>query len=128
MSKVSIEKYLELEQDLRRYSKVLKQAKEVMLDQDITLYPIFILHQQQLEMGVSVLEAGDQTGKWSVQASSLEEFVVKNIINEDKIPEFRKVYLSHDHHICIFVLSDLGAQFIFFPEEGELYKEYGTLN
>jgi hypothetical protein len=128
MAKVKIEKYLQLEQDLQRYRKALKQAKEIMLDQEITLFPIFILHQQQLEMGVPLIASGEKTGLWSVHASSLEEFVVKNIILEEKLLEFKKVYASHDHHFCLFVLSELGAQFIFFPEEGEIYKEYGTLN
>lgn len=128
MAKVSIEKYLQLEQDLRRYRKALKQAQDIMLDQEITLFPIFILHQQQLEMGVPLIEAGDTTGLWSIHASSLEEFVLKSIIHEDKLIEFKKVYNSHDHHFCLFVISELGAQFIFFPMEGELYQEYGTLN
>ncbi len=128
MAKVSIEKYLQLEQDLRRYRKALKQALEIMLELEISLYPIFILHQEILEMGVPLIEAGETTGIWSVHASSLEEFVTKNIISEDKLLEFKKVYTSHEHHFCLFVLSELGAQFIFFPEEGELYQDYGTLN
>lgn len=128
MSKVDIEKFLQLEQDLRRYRKALREAREIMLDQEVSLYPIFILHQQELEMGIPLIEAGNENGLWSVHASSLEEFVIKNIILEDRIEEFRKVYNSHDHHFCIFVLSELGAQFIFFPIEGELYKDYGTLN
>lgn len=128
MSKAKVEKFLQLEQDLRRYRKALKQALEVMLDQEITSYPIFILHQQQLAMGVPVIEAPEASGEWSVHASSLEEFVLKNLIQQEKLEEFRKVYESHAGHICLFVLSELGAQFIFLPEEGELYKPYGTLN
>ncbi|MEP7196655.1 MAG: hypothetical protein ABI851_09050 [Saprospiraceae bacterium] len=128
MAKVNIDKYLQLEQDLRRYRKALKQAYDVMMDQEITYFPIFVLHQEQLEMGVPLIEAGPTTGLWSIHASSLEEFVLKSLIHDDKVSEFRKVYQSHDHHFCIFVISELGAQFIFFPMEGELYQEYGTLN
>ena len=128
MSKVNVEKFLELEQDLRRYRKALAQAREVMQDQEITEFPIFILHQQQLSMGVPVIEAGETTGQWSVHASSLEEFVLKSIILEDKVAEFKKLYLDHEHHFCLFVLSELGAQIIFFPEEEALHKSYGTLN
>ncbi len=128
MSKVDIEKYLQLEQDLRRYRKALNEAREIMLDQEITHYPIFVMHQQEIALGVPVIEAGVNVGLWSINASSMEEFALKNILLDDKLNEFRKVYNSHDHHLCIFVLSELGAQFIFFPIEGELHKDYGTLN
>lgn len=126
--KPAIEKYLQLEEDLKRYRKALNQAQEIMLDQELTNYPIFILHQQELEMGVQLIEAGPQTGVWSVQASSLEEFCVKNLIEDDKVTEFQNVYHQHPDHLCLFVLSELGAQFIFYPRNEQLYQPYGTLN
>ncbi len=122
------DKYLQLEDDLRRYRKALNNALDIMLDQEISNYPIFVLHQQELAMGVSVIEAGDQTGVWSVNASSLEEFALKEIIESAKIEEFKKVYKSHTDSFCLFVLSELGAQFIFYPRTDHLYTEYGNLN
>ncbi|MBK7231201.1 MAG: hypothetical protein IPH93_02720 [Saprospiraceae bacterium] len=128
MEKPSIQKYLALEEDLRRYRKAMNEAMEIMLDQEVSLYPIFIMHQQNLEMGVPLIEASEKTGIWSVQASSLEEFVVKNILFTDKIDEFKTLYKKHERHLCLFVLSELGAQFIFYPRQEEIYKEYGSLN
>lgn len=128
MSKVNFEKYLQLEQDLRRYRKAIREAREIIMDQEITHYPIFILHQQQLDMGIPIIEAENNAGLWTVHASSIEEFVIKSILLDSKIEEFKKVYNSHDHHFCIFVISELGAQFIFFPDQDEIYKEYGSLN
>ncbi len=125
---VDFEKYLQLEDDLRRYRKALNEALVIMLDQEVSKYPIFIIHQQELEMGVKLIEAGPETGIWSVHASSLEEFVVKSLIEEDKISEFQKIYKSHSNHFCIFVLSELGAQFIYYPRTDQLYTEYGNLN
>ena len=46
---VDFEKYLQLEDDLRRYRKALNEALEIMLDQEVSNYPIFIIHQQELE-------------------------------------------------------------------------------
>ncbi len=126
--KGSIEKYLQLEDDLRRYRKALNDAIEIILDQELTHYPIFILHQQELEMGVKLIEAGPNTGLWSVHASSLEEFVMKSIIEQEKVKDFQKVYKEHKEHFCLFVLSELGAQFIFFPRHEHLNKAYGNLN
>ncbi|HEX5625857.1 MAG TPA: hypothetical protein VFX48_07565 [Saprospiraceae bacterium] len=125
---VSFEKYLQLEEDLRRYRKALNEALEIILDQEISNYPVFIVHQQELDMGVPVIEAGPQTGIWSVHASSLEEFVVKQLIGPEKVADFQQVYKSHPDQFCLFVLSELGAQFIFYPRQDQLYKEYGNLN
>jgi hypothetical protein len=122
------EKYLELEDDLRRYRKALNQALDIMLDQEITNYPIFILHQQELDMGVPIIEANEKTGVWSVHASSLEEFALKGLIDPEKIPDFQKNYRDHTDSFCLFVLSELGAQFIFYPRADHLYTEYGNLN
>jgi hypothetical protein len=122
------EKYLELEDDLRRYRKALNQALDIMLDQEITNYPIFILHQQELDMGVPIIEANEKTGVWSVHASSLEEFALKGLIDPEKIPDFQKNYKDHTDSFCLFVLSELGAQFIFYPRTDHLYTEYGNLN
>ena len=54
--------------------------------------------------------------------------MVKNLIDSDKIPDFQKLFKEHNHHFCLFVLSELGAQFIFYPRDKEIYKEYGNLN
>lgn len=128
MNKPSIDKYLALEEDLRRYRKAMNEALDIMLDQEVSLYPIFIMHQQNLEMGVPLIEASDKTGLWSVHASSLEEFVIKNIVHENKIAEFQNLYKKHERHLCLFVLSELGAQFIFYPRQEEIFREYGNLN
>ena len=122
------EKYLELEDDLRRYRKALNQALDIMLDQEISNYPIFILHQQELAMGVPLIEASEKTGVWTVHASSLEEFATKGLIVPEKIPDFQKNYKDHTDSFCLFVLSELGAQFIFYPRTDHLYTEYGNLN
>ncbi|MBP9208678.1 MAG: hypothetical protein KBF37_00020 [Saprospiraceae bacterium] len=124
----AIGKYLQLEEDLKRYRKALNGALDIMLDQEVTNYPIFILHQQELAMGVKLIDAGEGPGNWSVHASSLEEFSLKNLIEPDKIDAFRELYKQHDHHFCLFVLSELGAQFIFYPRGEQLYTAYGNLN
>ncbi|MBP8726077.1 MAG: hypothetical protein KBH75_08715, partial [Saprospiraceae bacterium] len=85
----AIGKYLQLEEDLKRYRKALNGALDIMLDQEVTNYPIFILHQQELAMGVKLIDAGEGPGNWSVHASSLEEFSLKNLIEPDKIDAFR---------------------------------------
>jgi hypothetical protein len=48
-------------------------------------------------------------------ASHLEEFAIKQIIAEDKIDSFRKVYKEHLDELCIFVMTENSGDFVFLP-------------
>ncbi len=108
------DQFLALQQQLQPYKKILAQAADVILDENVSKYPIFIIHQQELNMGVSLVEAGEKI-KWSVNASTLEEFVTKELIFMEKAQDFISTYKNPEENLCLFVLSELGAQFIFIP-------------
>ena len=91
------------------------KASESIRNQEISKYPIFILHQHDLEIGIPLVE--DHT-IWKIHASSLEEFVSKQIVEEQKVDSFRTIYKNPDQYFCFFVLSELGANFIFTPIKG----------
>ena len=110
------ESYIVLEHELDTYRKIMTQAAVVILDQDVSKYPIMVAHQQELELGMPIFKREENKGsKWSIHASSLEEFVSKQIVYPDKIEEFKSNYKSIDSSVCVFVLSELGAEFIFLP-------------
>lgn len=105
-------KFIEFEKELEPYKKVMAVASDAIRDQDISKYPIFVVHQHSLEIGISILSE-DEPHPWSIQASSLEEFVSKQIVEKDKVDSFREVYKSPDEYFCVFIVSELGAKFIF---------------
>ncbi len=105
-----------LEKELEPYAGLLSQAAQTIIDADVSLYPIFVVHQHEMDMGILLIAKEAFDGNWSVNASSLEEFVTKNIIEPDKIDGFRKVYKEKTNELCLFVLSELGPQFIFIPK------------
>ena len=111
----NIDRFIELQGELKPYLRVLGQAADVILNENVSKYPIFVVHQQELEMGIALIEAAPPALRWSVNASTLEEFVTKNLIFEEKVNDFIKTYKDPDTHLCLFVLSELGAQFIFMP-------------
>lgn len=110
-------KYLKLREEIKPYLKVLKEASRTIRDQDVSNYPIFVFHQQEIELGVTLVDRATITGNWSVNASTLEEFVARQLIEEEHIKGFKKHYRDPDTHFCLFVLSELGAEFIFIPQE-----------
>lgn len=110
-------KYKQLEKELSAYITILGKAADAVIQQDVSDYPIFIAHQQVMDMGIPIIEKEKVKGNWSVHVSSLEEFVTKQVIQPDKIDEFKNVYKDPEGSLCFFVLSELGASFIFFPRE-----------
>lgn len=107
-----IARFLELEIELQAYKNIMSKAAEVIINEGVSKYPIFVVHKQEVEMGISLVEA-NKDYKWSINASTLEEFVAKNIIFNDKVEAFIRKYKDTDSHLCLFVLSELGAQFIY---------------
>jgi hypothetical protein len=76
-----------------------------------------VFYQQEIELGVTLVERETTAGNWSVNASTLEEFVARQLIEEENVPGFKKHYRDPEKQFCLFVLSELGAEFIFIPQE-----------
>jgi len=104
-----------LEDELKPYVPSLAKAADTILAQNVSEYPIFIAHQQQMDIGIPLMEKDTIKGDWSINASTLEEFATKGLIVADKIDEFKKVYKDPNESLCLFVISEIGATFIFLP-------------
>lgn len=109
-------KYQKLEEDLAPFKPLLGSAADTILDQDVSFYPIFVVHQLSVDLGLPLMQRDEQAGVyWSVNVTTLEELVTKQVVEQGKISEFKKVYKDPQASLCLFVLSDLGAQFVFIP-------------
>lgn len=111
-----LEKFLKLEEQLKPYIKMMTQAADTVIIQEVSKYPIFVVHQQEVNIGIPLLDKDANKTPWSINASTLEEFVSKQIVFEEKVDEFRQNYKSQEEYLCIFALSELGAQFIYIPK------------
>ena len=111
--------YKHLQKELAGYKKILSEAAEVIQDQDVSKFPIFVIHQNLVDIGINIVDKEVVQGNWSVNASTLEEFVTKQIIAEEKVEDFQALYRSHQEDLCLFALSELGANFIFLPKNNE---------
>jgi hypothetical protein len=109
------DKFRLLDRELASYKKMMGEAGDIIRMQSISDYPIFIIHQQYVEIGIPIAERGKVKGNWSVNASTLEELVSKSVIDESKYEDFLQVYKDPEQYLCLFTLSELGAQFIFIP-------------
>ena len=107
----------QIEREIRQYVSVLSKAADAVLNQDVSNYPIFIVHQGELELGISVIDAEKIQANWSINLSILEEFAAKQLIEDAKIEHFRQIYKDPTIYLCLFIISEAGANFIFIPRK-----------
>jgi len=107
--------YTQLEKELQPYKPMLGKAADTILNEGVSSYPIFVIHQHSVDIGILMVDSNGVSGKWSINASTLEEFMTKQIIQEDKVENFKAIYKNPNEFHCLFVLSELGARYIFLP-------------
>jgi hypothetical protein len=100
---------------LELFSSIVKEASNKIKDEGISNYPIFVAHQDEANIGIPLINKSDNGGIWSINASTLEEFYTKKLIKQDKLEDFKNLYRNHKYDICYFVLSEIGAQYLFIP-------------
>ncbi|HQU58366.1 MAG: hypothetical protein KDD02_09525 [Phaeodactylibacter sp.] len=110
-------KYEQLEAEMAPHIKLMGKAADAIIDQDISSYPIFVIHQFDLEIGILILERKEKGPNWSINVTTLEELATKKVVEMAKVDSFRQVYKDPRAFLCLFVLSDLGANFIFLPRD-----------
>ncbi|MCO6494665.1 MAG: hypothetical protein J5I91_03160 [Bacteroidetes bacterium] len=108
--------YLEtLNKDLPLYKESIIEVSKDIRNEGYSEYPIFIATQMPLDLGEQIIDRDDLGTSWSIYASTLEEFAEKGVIVEEKISEFKKAWKNPATHACIFLITPLGASFLFIP-------------
>lgn len=111
--------YASLEKDLAAQRVIINKAIDTVLNQEVTNYPIVVLHQADVELGVHLIDGGSVYSKWGIRISSLEELVAKKVVRSDRVEDFRKVYKDPEFFFCLLVLTEEGMQFIFMPRNDQ---------
>ncbi len=102
---------------LEPQKKILKKAKEAVLVQDVSNYPIFVLSVDDIELGIPLLEmAVDDEKKSYIRITTLEELATKGIVEMSKVDDFRALYKSKKNHFCLLIIREDQPEFVFFPE------------
>jgi hypothetical protein len=104
-----------LEKDLQLYADSIREVGIEIIMEGISAQPIFIAHQHTVSIGEVILNKEELNTNWTIQASTLEEFVEKGIIHPDKKAHFLKSYKKPEDFMCVFVIVKEGANFIYYP-------------
>lgn len=104
-----------LKKDLDFYSDSIAEVAQDILEEQLSAYPIFVAHQHELALGELILDKNELGTDWSIHASTIEEFLEKNLIKEDKQAFFKAKYKDPKSFMCLFVVVPEGANFVFYP-------------
>jgi len=104
-----------LKVDLDFYSESIRETAVEIMAEGLSAYPIFVAHQHEVSLGELILDKDELGTAWSIQASTLEEFVERGVIKEDRRARFIKNYKKPEDFMCLFVVVPEGANFVFYP-------------
>ncbi|HEB62183.1 MAG TPA: hypothetical protein ENI82_03430 [Bacteroidetes bacterium] len=109
------QKFKKIQEELRPYKKILGKAADAIIDENVSSYPIFVVHRLEVSIGIPIIKREEVEGNWSINASSLEELVTKKVIEMEKLDSFKGIYKNPRSFLCLLLLSDFGATFAFLP-------------
>jgi hypothetical protein len=104
-----------LEQNLAIYKESIREVAVEILQSGVSRYPIFVASREPIAVGKMIIDKEDLALEWSIYASTLEEFVRRKMVLEEKIDDFRKAWKDPKLFFCIFALLDQTAGFIYVP-------------
>lgn len=105
-----------VQQDVAQYENFLKKVAQSILTQNISEFPIFVLHQEnEMNLGKPLIDSNTQPTQWSVNVSIIEEFLMKNIIQKPE--DFKQIFKSPTDFACLFIIygANKQASFVFIP-------------
>ena len=104
-----------LERDLKIYRESIKEVAIEIMVEGISSYPIFIAHQHEVKLGEVILDRNELNTDWTINASTLEEFIEAGVIKKELKDRFLRTYKRPEDFMCIFTIVPEGANFVYYP-------------
>lgn len=109
--------YKSLHEDLEICRDYIKQISNGMIKGDVTKYPIFVAlrGENDVDLGLPIVNRADFDISWNFNASHLEEFVSKGVVLKEKAKDFIGAYKNPSEYMCVFVAEEGATSFVFMP-------------
>jgi hypothetical protein len=109
----------ELNQNLNIYKESIREISDEIIDNQVSKYPVFIASREETNLGKQIIDKEELALEWSINASTLEEFVRRKIVLDNKLEAFKKSYKDPRKYLCVFALLTENAGFIYLPYDEE---------
>src|SRR6218665_359472 len=108
-------KYLgTISQDFVKAADTIKEASYQIRKAGFE-FPIFPISKIPVPLGQPLLLKEGNKLEWHYNASLLDEFVQRELVAEDRVEDFKKIYKDPDEFCCLFVVDEYLTQFLFIP-------------
>ncbi len=99
---------------LDRYRTLMKKASQAVMDQDVSEFPIFVIHNGAGNLGINIIHDDEL----AINISTLEELSTKQLISDDRIRDFIKIYKDPQSYFCLLITLLKKPSFAFLPLKG----------
>jgi hypothetical protein len=106
---------LSLQRDLKFFGDSIREVAVEIMVEGLSKYPIFVAHQHEIKLGEPILDRIELNSEWSINASTLEEFVERGVVKPELQQRFIDTYKDPKDFMCVFVVVPEGANFVFVP-------------
>ncbi|MCP3931315.1 MAG: hypothetical protein GY705_19695 [Bacteroidetes bacterium] len=108
---------IEIQKRVKPYKTLLASATDTILDQDVSSYPIFVVSREEVSIGIPLFGSDQMENDLSINASTLEELTTRQVVDSMKVENFKKIFKNPRKFLCLFLVSKLGATFVFLPRK-----------
>jgi hypothetical protein len=98
---------------VEHYHVLMNEAFEGVINEGVSKYPVFIFHQQEVNVGIPIADRNTIAGDWSVNISTLEEFYIKGLVTIEQVEEIKTKITGNPPLFCCLVLSGQDGSLIF---------------
>ena len=102
-------------EDVHHYLDLMEEAFEGVIAEGVSRYPVFIFHQQDVNVGLPIADRMKTAGNWSVNISTLEEFYIKGMVTIEQVNDIKAKITGATPQYCCLVMVGDRASLIFFP-------------
>ncbi len=109
-------KYLgTISSDFVKVADLLKEASYQIRVRGFSDFPIFPVSKEEQPIGELLYASEDLHLTWNYYASFLNEFIERNLINDEKSEDFMQSYKNPDEFCCLFVIDGNFTNFVYIP-------------
>ncbi|MDH5474402.1 MAG: hypothetical protein OEX22_01795 [Cyclobacteriaceae bacterium] len=96
-------------------SETLKEASYQIRKRGFSEYPIFPITKSDVPIGQLLIAKEEMATTWNYNASYLDEFIQRNLVDPEKEAAFKEAYKNPDEFCCLFVVDLDFTRFTFIP-------------
>lgn len=104
-----------ISQDFIKVSDNIKEASYQIKKRGFSDFPIFIMCKTEIALGQLLYKKEEVGTEWHYFVTYIDEFIQKELIEKERVDEFKNNYKNPDEFCCLFVIEGEVAKFVFIP-------------